>query len=153
VKLTERPGRQDMWDLTVEVDHNFYVDFGAGAVLVHNQSGVPVPGAGCGTRNINFRPGAADPNWGLTSQHIQKHLFGEGGHALKQIDPAGNPDQWVGYIQDLAGRPATANLSNGVQDVIGTFPKAGGGGTFQLGIRIAPKGDGTFDLVTLLTKQ
>jgi hypothetical protein len=40
-----------------------------------------------------------------------------------------------------------------VQDVIGTFPKAGGGGTFQLGIRIAPKGDGTFDLVTLLTKQ
>jgi hypothetical protein len=37
VKLTERPGRQDMWDLTVEVDHNFYVDFGNGAVLVHNQ--------------------------------------------------------------------------------------------------------------------
>jgi hypothetical protein len=40
VKVTERPGRQDMWDLTVEVDHNFYVDFGSGSVLVHNAGGM-----------------------------------------------------------------------------------------------------------------
>jgi hypothetical protein len=40
-----------------------------------------------------------------------------------------------------------------VEDIIGTFPRTGGGGTFQFGIRIAPGENGTFDLVTLLTKQ
>lgn len=36
VKAEERSGAEDMWNLTVEVDHNYYVDFGRGAVLVHN---------------------------------------------------------------------------------------------------------------------
>jgi hypothetical protein len=39
------------------------------------------------------------------------------------------------------------------EDIVGTFPKADGTGTFQFGIRIRDNGDGTFDLVTLLTKQ
>ncbi len=37
VRVEQRPGSQDMWDLTVEVDHSFYVAFGRGTVLVHNQ--------------------------------------------------------------------------------------------------------------------
>jgi RHS repeat-associated protein len=35
-KLTERPGHQQMLDLTVETDHTFYVDDGSQAILVHN---------------------------------------------------------------------------------------------------------------------
>jgi hypothetical protein len=115
--------------------------------------GVLVEGAGSGTRVINFRPDAADPNWGLTSAHLEKHLFGSGPLSLSTIDPGGNPDLWFSYIQDLASRPATATLKGGIEDIIGTFPKTGGNGTFQFGIRIAPAGNGTFDLVTLLTKQ
>lgn len=44
-------------------------------------------------------------------------------------------------------------LKGGVEDIIGTFPKADGTGPFRFGIRIAPRGDGSFDLITLLTKQ
>jgi hypothetical protein len=40
-EVDERDGRQDMWDLTVEVDHSFYVATGGDAddasALVHNQ--------------------------------------------------------------------------------------------------------------------
>ncbi|MFK4089365.1 RHS repeat-associated core domain-containing protein [Kribbella sp. NPDC020789] len=110
-----------------------------------------VPGAR--TRTINFRPSASDARWGLTRQHLNKHLFGSGRHSLRTIDPAGTTDQWVGYIQDLARRPSTAQLNDGIEDIVGTFPKADGSGTFQLGIRISPLGDGTFDLVTVLTRQ
>jgi hypothetical protein len=114
---------------------------------------VLVTGAGSGTRAINFKPNAADPNWGLTSQHLDKHLFGSGKNSLSQIDAAGSPDLWRNYIQDLAGRPATSTLKGGIEDIIGTFPKADGSGTFQFGIRISPASDGSFDLITLLTKQ
>jgi len=37
--------------------------------------------------------------------------------------------------------------------VIAAIPKADGLGSFQFGIRFSPNSDGTFDLITLLTKQ
>ena len=36
VKSTRRSGHGQMLDLTVEVDHTFYVDYGGNAILVHN---------------------------------------------------------------------------------------------------------------------
>jgi hypothetical protein len=84
---------------------------------------------------------------------MKKHLTGPGHHSLRQIDPAGNMDLWRGYMQELAGRPPTAQLDDGVQDILGTFPKADGSGEFRFGIRLAPNNDGEWDLVTLLTKQ
>lgn len=69
------------------------------------------------------------------------------------IDAAGNPDLWRNYMQDLAGRPTTAHLKGGIQEVMGIFPKGDGSGSFRFGIRIAPGDGGTWDLVTLLTKQ
>ena len=114
--------------------------------------GVLVEGAGSGTRSLNFRSNASDPNWGLTGKHLDKHLFGDGPMSLRSIDPGGTTDDWVGFIQDLAGRPSTASLKGGIEDIIGTFPRAGGG-SFQFGIRIAPGENGSWDLVTLLTKQ
>jgi hypothetical protein len=111
-----------------------------------------VPG-GSGTRAINFKPNAADPNWGLTSAHLNKHMFGTGKNSLRTIDAGGNPDLWRNYMQDLAGRPVTNTLKGGIEDIIGTFPRADGSGTFQFGIRIAPSSNGSYDLVTLLTRQ
>lgn len=116
------------------------------------KSGVPL-GPGVTTRKINWRPNAADPNWGLTGAHVNKHLFGNSKYALNKIDPGGNADIWRGYMQDLASRPATGTTSNGMLDIVGTFPRTGGGGSFQFGIRLAPGSDGSFDLITLLTKQ
>jgi hypothetical protein len=69
------------------------------------------------------------------------------------LTPAANTSQWLTYIQDLANRPANVFHDKGVVDVIARFPLASGTGSFQLGIRISPRPDGTFDLVTLLTKQ
>jgi len=50
-----------MWDLTVDVDHNFYVGVAASAVLVHNcPDGVPdfiYRGGGKSLSNFRLRPG------------------------------------------------------------------------------------------------
>ena len=124
----------------------------SGAILAA-KPGVLVEGAGTGTRTLRFRPNAADLKWGLTKAHLNKHLFGTGPNSLRTIDPAGNPDLWRNYIQDLAGRAVTRQLNGGMQDIIGTFPKSGGSGSFKFGIRISPRSDGTHDLVTLLTRQ
>ena len=106
-----------------------------------------------GTRSIEYKPAAQDPNWGLTPTHVEKHLFGPGRYSLSQIDSAGNAELWINYIQDLAGREATSLLKNGVEDIIGIFPLADGSGSFLLGIRIAPNAKGSYDLITLLTRQ
>jgi hypothetical protein len=105
------------------------------------------------TRTINFRPDAQDPRWGLREYHARKHLFGLKAPSLRVVDPGGRPDQWVGYLQDLAGRPATRIRDKGVEQIMGRFPRADGRGTFKLGIRVSPRGDGSFDLVTILTEQ
>lgn len=131
-------------------DAGHWAPFDSGAA---NTEAVLVDGAGSGTRALNLRPNAADPNWGLTRAHLDKHLIGDGPYSLSRIDPGGNPDVWWGHMQELASRPATATLKGGIEDVIGTFPKTGGDGTFQFGIRVSPASDGSWDLVTLLTKQ
>jgi hypothetical protein len=105
-------------------------------------------------RKIHWRPNdLSHPEWGLTAAHLKKHFFGPGKYALREIDSAGTPEKWVGFLGDLAGRPVTITTSNGMLDVIGTFPKADGLGTFKLGIRLNPRSDLTFDLITVLTKQ
>jgi hypothetical protein len=91
-----------------------------------------IAGNGSVTRKVNFRPSVSDPKWGLRPFHLNKHLFGSGKHSLQKIDSAGNADLWVGYLQDLAGRPATNSHASGIFDVIGTFEKADGSGSFQL---------------------
>jgi hypothetical protein len=85
--------------------------------------------------------------------HLNKHMFGSSKHSLSKIDPGGNSEIWKGYMQELASRPVTSTTSNGMLDIIGSFPRTGGSGSFQFGIRLSPRSDGSFDLVTLLTKQ
>jgi hypothetical protein len=115
---------------------------------------VPVLGKSSGTpRKISWKSSQLDPKWGLTKKHLEKHFFGDGELALRQIDPGGTPDKWVRHLTDLASSPVTSTTSNGMIDIIKTFPKADGSGTFKLGIRLAPKPDGTFDLITVLTRQ
>lgn len=47
----------------------------------------------------------------------------------------------------------TTTREGGIQDIMGTFEKTDGSGKFRLGIRISPKDEGSFDLVTVLTIQ
>ena len=105
------------------------------------------------TRHMDLRPVMVNPKWGLTAAHLERHLFGEGPYSLKTIDAAGTTDTWMQHMQDLAGRPTTAMLKNGMEDVIGAFPKADGTGDFSFGIRVVRNSSGGYDLVTLLTRQ
>jgi hypothetical protein len=100
VKLTDRPGRQDMWDLTVEVDHNFYVVFGEGAddaVLVHNQ---------------DFQPGTFVNEDGIrvtihANDHGPPHAHVVGGGPETKIGQNGKP---------IAGSPELTARQQGVID-------------------------------------
>ena len=112
-----------------------------------------VLGKGIKTRSVNFRPKVADPNWGLRRSHVRKHIFGPGSSPLAELDPAGTTDSWRAMIQELASRPTTAKRAGGIEEVVGSFDKADGSGTFKLGIRLSRAADGSFDLVTLLTRQ
>jgi len=111
------------------------------------------PGATGHLRVVNCVPVGVDPEWGMTTIHIEKHFLGKDLFSLSHIDPGGNVDTWLGHLRDLSTRPPTKQLANGVQDIIGKFPKTSGPGTFKLGLRLSPKTDGTFDLVTVLTSQ
>jgi hypothetical protein len=112
-----------------------------------------ITGGGTRTRVINYRPKGAHPSWGLRGRHLEKHFFGSGRLSLSTIDPTGNAETWLGHIQELATRAPTATLNGGVEDIVGTFQKADGSGTFGMGIRISPTDAGSFDLVTVLTRQ
>lgn len=112
-----------------------------------------VVGKGVKTRSINFRPKVADPNWGLRGVHLEKHLFGNHPSSLAMLDPGGNPERWMSFVQELAAMEPTASPQPGVYDIVGTFERTDQTRTFRLGIRISPCADGTYDLVTLLTRQ
>ncbi|MEI7743326.1 MAG: LamG-like jellyroll fold domain-containing protein [Chloroflexota bacterium] len=102
-------------------------------------------------RSLNLFP--TTPGWGMTLAHLEKHFTGLGALSLRGIDPGGSMSQWMSYIRELAGREATVTRADGVQEIIGQFPRADGNGTFTLGIRILSAANGTFDLITVLTKQ
>ena len=110
------------------------------------------PGASY-SRVINCAPSGVDPEWGLTADHIDKHFLGEELSSLSRIDAEGNVELWLSHLRELATRPYTALRNGGIQDIIGSFTKTDGSGSFRLGLRISPRDDGTFDLVTVLTAQ
>lgn len=60
---------------------------------------------------------------------------------------------WAQHLAELIHSPVTGTTSNGMLDIIKSFPRADGSGTFKMGVRLAPKPDGTFYLITVLTKQ
>ncbi|MGI8665834.1 MAG: hypothetical protein ACR2N4_07375 [Jatrophihabitans sp.] len=119
----------------------------------NSDKGFVAVGGGDVTRRVNYRPHAPDPRWGLTKTHLDKHLFGSGKFSLSRIDPGGNVEMWTGYMQDLAGRAVSNTSKDGIIDIIGDFPRSGGSGTFRFGLRLSRDADGTYDLVTLLTRQ
>ncbi|MCM2281279.1 MAG: pre-toxin TG domain-containing protein [Bdellovibrionaceae bacterium] len=104
------------------------------------------------TRKVNFRS-QHDPDWGLTPRHLKKHFFGNSKYALNKIDPGGNPDTWMQNLADLTQRQDSTTLANGAIDIHGIFSRADGSGSYSMGVRLWKNQDGTFDLITVLTKQ
>jgi hypothetical protein len=94
-----------------------------------------------------------DKKWGFTQKHLNRHFLGDSQYSLKVIDPAGSAESWLNNIADLFQRPITRKLNNGAVDILGTFSKSDGIGTYDLGVRLWPNKDGTFELITILTKQ
>ena len=129
---------------------------GAGNNLLAGKCGFTIADASPLARRVDVLPhNPLDTagNWGLRSEHLIKHFFGSGKVALRQIDPGGNPDSWMGYISRLFARPETARTANGMIDIMGDFPRADGSGTFRLGIRLFHRADGLYELITILTRQ
>jgi hypothetical protein len=176
-KILRRDGEVSALD-SVEVDeaeetvYNFRVfelenyAVGTCGILVHNQNeggpnapkgGEPnftIVGSSQPARKVRFLPNdPSNPGWGLTPTHLRKHFFGNQSTALKQIDPGGTADNWAKYLAELIQSPVTGTTSNGMLDIIKSFPRADGSGLFQMGVRLAPNADGTFNLITVLTKQ
>ncbi len=128
---------------SLESVKNFFNQTGNGFHLV---------GSGSEMRRIQFRPNH-NSNWGLSQRHLHKHFFGPGRSALAQIDPGGNPDLWMQNFVSLAQSPVTRVTQNGALDIMGTFARSDGNGTYQMGIRLMKGNNGTYDLVTILTRQ
>lgn len=103
-------------------------------------------------RKINLNS-ATNPKWGLTRKHLTKHFFGEAKHSLSVIDPHGNADIWLKNMSELAQRQASYIDGDGIMNIIKTFPKTDGLGTYKMGVRLFELKDGSFDLVTILTNQ
>ena len=119
-----------------------------------SQPNFAIISSGIAPRNVRFLPSnPANPGWGLTPSHLEKHFFGNTSSALKQIDPGATADKWAQHLAELIHSPVTNTTSNGMLDIIKTFARANGSGRFKMGVRLAPKPDGTFDLITVLTKQ
>jgi RHS repeat-associated protein len=95
-RLTRVEGQRSMHDLTVEIDHTFYVDGGNGAILVHNaksgKSMRPDPNAG-GAPHSTYR---VDPKTGKVTHY-------------STWEPSTNPQQPAPYNQtkrvDVIGDP------------------------------------------------
>ena len=81
---------------------------GATAALDHSPTSTAVLVERCrsGTRPLNVRPAAADPNWGLTRRTSTSTSSG-GPTALRQIDAAVNRRRVARPHPGLAGRPVT----------------------------------------------
>lgn len=94
-----------------------------------------------------------DERWGFTQKHLNKHFLGDSQYSLKVIDPGGNAETWLNNIADLFQRPITRTQADGAVDILGTFSKSDGKGTYDLGVRLWPNKDGSFDLITILTRQ
>lgn len=90
---------------------------------------------------------------GLTATHLNKHFFGTGKRALKNIDPAGSLDVWLENISTLAQKRPTRILPNGMIEITHSFPKTDGSGTYKMGLLLQEKEDSWFKLVTVLTEQ
>jgi hypothetical protein len=105
-------------------------------------------------RRASYLPQNPDPKWGLRRYHLNKHVHGSGKFALRQVDPQGNDEIWNRYFQQLLSMPEWSESGEkGAFNVFGVFPRADGSGQFLLGIRLSPRPDGSFDVITILTQQ
>ncbi len=94
-----------------------------------------------------------DPDWGLTRRHLNKHFFGESKYALRNIDPSGDVGRWMSQLSDLLQRPFTKTTKEGGLEIHGIFARTDGSGDYKMGVRLWPNPDGSFELITVLTKQ
>lgn len=115
-------------------------------------NGFELVGQGSEVRKINLRS-KLDSKWGLNPRHLNRRFFGNGELALRKIDPAGNPDTWMQNIMDVVQRPVTSVTRDGKLDIVHKYIKADGSGMYDLGVRLHKNGDGTYDVVTILTRQ
>lgn len=121
--------------------------------LSRTGNGFELVGKGSVVRKINFNPvGKNKEKWGLTKRHLGRHFFDtESRISLKNVDPGGNVDTWMHNIMDLAQSPVTARSREGILDVVKTFKRSDNSGVYEMGLRLSPAENGSFDLVTVLT--
>jgi RHS repeat-associated protein len=151
-ELTPETATQTVYNFEVDDFHTYFVGH-QGAWVHNNDPCFPVLVAGASTISRKVHVFSTTPGWGLTPQHLDKHFFGNTSFALKNIDPGGNGAKWTAHMVELFNSAVTRRTTNGMLDIIKTFPRADGSGTFKMGVRLFERPDKTFDLITVLTKQ
>lgn len=108
-------------------------------------------------RTINFLS-KQNPKWGLTMTHTLKHfnLIDDSPFSMTRIDPKGNINIWVNHVMEISQLPPTRTWTERGQrflEIRAKVPKTGSDEMMNLGVRLAEQADGSFDLVTILTKN
>ena len=119
-------------------------------------------------RTVRFRePGPpteqASDIWGVTSDHLRRHLTGNGEPSLATFRSNGELNDWLDATEELLSRAprdgfprprSGENFSDGVErsfvQIRGDFSTAAGD-SFRLEVVLHVRDDGTFDFVTWLT--
>ena len=115
--------------------------------------GPTLVGTGSTVRKINFHSDL-DGKWGLTKEHLNKHFRGTNKNfSMKIHDPSGNSDKWMQNMVSLMQKKSSSVQQDGILKIYDHFPKSDGIGFYRMGIKLKPRNDGSFDLVTILTKQ
>lgn len=75
---------------------------------------------------------------------------------MKILDPGGNTDKWMSYINELAttGEGVTKTINGGeLLEIMGKMPKTGGG-ELDIGVRLyRANGSSKWSLRAVLTRQ
>lgn len=111
-----------------------------------------VMGTSSVVRKINLRS-SEYKSFGFTKKHLNKHFFGNSRFALKNIDPAGTPSQWMVNIAELSQGKAFKTYKNNAFDIYNYYQKSDKTGFYRMGVRLMKKEDNTYDLITVLTDQ
>lgn len=133
-RLVYISGSRDMWDLTVESQHDFYVKAGTAAVLVHNCMSFPRPtvqddklndivtniyhGYGSPTQFATGGTGDAIRFEEITGQAIGGviHAESKGPQMLNALS------NWLRSARGRAGSPSDVHAAQGMlQDLIGAM--------------------------------
>jgi RHS repeat-associated protein len=128
VSTTVVPGAADMWDLTIQTAHDFYIVAAAASVLVHN----------CGGIDLNY----SQVRERITSHILGKHGAGTSSMGTKFAGNLGEDELFSGLLNRLDPSNATGLVDEtGNHQHILNWPGAGANGEGRVEVWVDSSGN------------